>query len=1032
MNSQITSLGLRAILSTSALALTMGLTTAAHAQVTTSEVQGFVTNNNGNPVSGAMVTLTNTATGFTRSSLTDNGGAFAVRNLPVTGTYDVTVAADGYTGERVEGIALSLGGSTALNFALDGGSSSDEIIVVAQRQVLADIAVGPSATFSQVTLENAPAINRNISDIIRLDPRVYVDESRGDINSVQCVGQSSRFNSVTLDGVSMNDAFGLNANGYPTERQPFPFDAIEQVSVEIAPFDVKYGGFTACNINSVTKSGTNEIHGGAFFDYTDASLRGNSVDGNDTNFNAFDEIRYGINIGGPIIKDKLFFHVAYEKLEGANTFNSSQIIGTGDLQITQAQLDRVSEIANRVYQYDPGTTPENFDNADEKILVKLDWNISNQHRAAFTYNYNDGFNTVRSDGDSDEYEFSNHLYNRGSRIHSFSGGLYSDWSDNFSTEFRASYLDFQNDVRSVGGNDFGEIQIGARNTATIYLGGDDSRQSNQLDYTQLDLIARANYDTGNHSFLIGAERRDLDIFNLFVQHTETELRFSGNSGDLDSAIDNFENGLVDRIYYNNAPSHNSADAAADWGYAQYSVYAQDEFQLKDNLSIIAGLRYDWYSTSDLPTENPGFVADYGFSNSQTLDGENLLQPRLAATWDASSNLQVRAGAGLYSGGNPNVWLSNNYSANNIDQVGALARAGRGGQPNPIDLFAQTYSGAEDGVPNFAGYAIPDVVYDAVSTGQGSNFELNYLDPDFKIPSEWKYSLGATWMPDFNTGENIFGGLWTFQGDLLMTRGKNTAIVKRGDLVATGTRTVDVENGDGVVLGQTTVPTYSSPLMDTFVLTNSEVGNESFVASLGLSKDWDNGWAATFGYAYSNAKDVSPMTSSVGFSNYNNRAYTDPQEEVLSTSNYNIKHRFSGSASYTKDFWKDYDTRIFAFFQSGSGRPYSIVDRNPNDYYNFTPFLDGGGVLLPGEVRNSRTGPSWTKVDLKISQELPGLREGDRAQVFMVIDNLTNLLNDEWGVLDQPGFPRTLSFNQGFQTSTDASAYEIRFGANYDF
>lgn len=987
----------------------------AHAQVTTSEITGVITTETGAPVSNATVSIVNTATGFTRTVMADESGNFSLRNLSVTGLYDISVSGDGYQGERVEGVALSLGSATAMSFDLATGTTTDEVIVVGQRQILGDAAVGPSASFSLATLENAPAINRNIADIIRLDPRVYIDESRGDINSVQCVGQSSRFNSITLDGVTMNDAFGLNANGYPTERMPFPFDAIEQVSVEIAPFDVKYGGFTACNINSVTKSGTNEIHGGAFIDYTNEGLRGNSVDGRDSNFNDFDEIRYGFNVGGPIIKDKLFFHVAYEKLEGANTFNTSETIGTGDFQVSTAELADIANIANTVYQYDPGTDPSSFDNADEKILVKLDWNINSQHRASVTYDYNDGFNTVRSDGDSDEYEFSNHLYNRGSKLHSIVGAVFSDWSDNFSTEVRVGYIDLENDVRSIGGNDFGEMQIRTPRGVTVYLGGDDSRQSNKLAYNQLDLSFRANYDWNNHSFLFGAERKDLDVFNLFVQHTETEIRFN--------SIDDFRNGLADRIYYNNAPSQNPDDAAADWGYAINSIYAQDEMQVTDDLSIIAGLRYDWYNTSDKPTENPDFVSQYGFSNSQTLDGEGLVQPRFAFTWDGSDEWQVRGGIGRYSGGNPNVWLSNNYSANNIDQVGALARAGRNGQPSPIDLFAQTYSGAETGVPNFAGYAIPDVVYDAVATGQGSNFELNYLDPNFNIPSEWKFAIGTTWAPDFNTGEGIFGGLWTFQGDLMWSRGKDTAIVQRGDLIATGTR---VFNG-------VTVPTYSSPNMDTFVLTNSDIGNRSFVASLGVSKEWDTGWGMTLGYAFSDAQDVQPMTSSVAFSNYNNRAYIDPQEQVLSTSNYNVKHRVSGSVSYTKDFWKDYNTNFFAFFQHSTGRPYSLVDDNVNGYYNFTPFLsDSGGILLPGEERNGRTGPSWTKIDLKISQDLPGFRDEDRAQVFMVIDNFTNLLNDEWGVLRNPSFPRALTAGQPFSTSFDASAYQIRFGMSYDF
>ncbi|MGJ8563503.1 MAG: TonB-dependent receptor [Alphaproteobacteria bacterium] len=1006
MNTAFKTTLLSGLLGASTVALSMSLATSAMAQTTTSTIQGYVTDSNGAPLSNATVTLTNALTGFSRTATTGAGGQFAVRNLSVAGRYNVSAVSGGFQGKRVEGIALSLGGTTDLNFSLTAATEfEDEIIVVAQRNVLAEVAVGPSASFGIATLETAPAINRNIADIIRLDPRVYIDESRGDINSVQCVGQSSRFNSVTLDGTTMNDAFGLNSNGYPTERMPFPFDAIDQVSVEIAPFDVKYGGFTACNINSVTKSGTNEIHGGFFADYTSDALRGGKVDGQDTAFDDFDEIRYGFNVGGPIIKDKLFAHVSYEKLEGANTFNVNETIGTNAFQVSQADLDEIASIANTIYQYDPGTTPSSFDNADEKILVKLDWNINDNHRAAFTYNYNDGNNTVRSDGDSDEFEFSNHLYNRGSKLQSYAGAIYSDWTDNFSTELRLSYLDFANDVRPVGGTDFGEIQISTANDVTVYLGGDDSRQSNVLNYDQLDMSFRANYDLNDHSLFFGIDRQSLEVFNLFVQHTDTEIRFN--------SINDFRNGNAARVYYNNAPSQNPNDAAADWGYAINSVYGQDEWQVNDSLSVIAGLRYDWYTTDDLPTENPGFVADYGFSNSQNLDGEGLLQPRLAFTWDAKEDLQFRGGVGRYSGGNPNVWLSNNYSANNIDQVGTT-RFG-------VDLFSQTYFGAEDGVPNSAGYAIPGIVWDDVATGNGSNFELNYLDPDFKIPSDWKYSIGANWTPDFDTGEGVFGGVWAFQGDLLWSKGKDTAIVKRGDLVQNGTQVVN-----GV-----TVPIYTSPLMDSFVLTNSSVGNESFVASLGVTRDWDNGFKATLGYAYSDAKDVSPMTSSVAFSNYNNRAFIDPQEEVLATSNYNIKHRVSGSLSYTKDYWKNYDTKIFAFFQHSTGRPYSVVDKNPNSYYGFTPYLEGA-ILLPGEVRNGRTGPSWTKLDLKISQDLPGFREDDRAQVFMVIDNLTNLINDEWGVLSNPSFPRTLTPLQTPSTIIDASAYEVRFGFNYDF
>ena len=191
----------------------------------------------------------------------------------------------------------------------------------------------------------------------------------------------------------------------------------------------------ALPIYAVTKSGTNEFHGVAFFDYTSDNLRGDSLEGSDVTLADFDEKRYGIQIGGPIVKDKLFFSVAYEKLEGANTFDRGPL-GSGainEVNITQAELDEIADIARNVYNYDPGTIPSSFSNEDEKLLVKLDWNINNNHRAAFTYNYNDGFNTVESDGDIDEFEFSNHLYERGTELNQYVGQVFSDWTDNVST-----------------------------------------------------------------------------------------------------------------------------------------------------------------------------------------------------------------------------------------------------------------------------------------------------------------------------------------------------------------------------------------------------------------------------------------------------------------------------------------------------------------------------------------------------------------------------------------------------------------------
>ncbi|MEM9402657.1 MAG: TonB-dependent receptor [Pseudomonadota bacterium] len=992
---------------------------ASFAQETSSDVRVTVTDASGAPVASAEIVVRNELSGLTRSTTTDANGVASVRNLPIGTSYSVVATSEGFAGQRTSDVAINLGQTATVTFVLQSGAAIEEVVAIGQAQAVAQTAIGPSATFSLDDLQSLPAINRNITDVIRADARIFVDESRGDINAVQCVGKNPRFNSLTVDGIRLNDGFGLNSNGFPTERMPFSFDAISQVAVEIAPFDVQYGGFSACNINAVTKSGGNEISGSAFYDYTDDGLRGDTLEGDDIVTGDFSEKRYGINFGGPIIKDKLFFFAAYEKLEGANLFDRGAI-GSGavnEIPVTQAELDEIADIARTLYQYDPGPIPTSLPNEDEKLLVKFDWNINDLHRATFTYNYNDGNNFTQSDGDNDEFEFQNHLYERGAEQNAFAATLYSDWSDVFSTEVRFAYSELDNRQISVGGTDFGEIRV-ELDDVDVYLGGDDSRQANDLEYDISNIILRGNYQLGDHSISFGYERDELDVFNLFVQHTETEIRFDG--------IEDFRNGLADAIYYNNAPSNNPTDAAAVWGYATNTLYIQDEFLIGDSLTVVAGLRYDFYETDDAPGENTDFVQDYGFSNSTNLDGEGLIQPRFGFTYDLNADVTIRGGIGRYSGGNPNVWLSNNFSSNNVLQFGQRGRSfcyTGSDSRSTIDCgdpFVQVslfdpgiqWAGCEDGVPVGPGYCVPPELFNAVANGVGDNFELNYLDPDFEIPSEWKFALGLTM---------VLPTELVFSADVLVTRGENTAIVKRGDIDRVGF------TGDGY-------PIYESNREASFVLTNTEsVDNESFSLSLGLAKTFDNGFDFQLGYAYSDAEDVNPMTSSVAFSNYQNRAFFDPQEEVLSTSNYNIEHRFTGSLRWRKQVFTDSELTVALFGQANSGRPFSIAFDGTIDPYNFTPFLDfRDNVLLPGAERNDQNGTWWRKIDMRASLDFPGFSEGHRAEAFIVIDNLSNLIDDSAGVLYQHNFPRTVTVNQQESRIGDASRYEIRFGLQYDF
>ncbi|MEM9234955.1 MAG: cell envelope biogenesis protein OmpA, partial [Pseudomonadota bacterium] len=378
--------------------------------------------------------------------------------------------------------------------------------------------------------------------------------------------------------------------------------------------------------------------------------------------------------------------------------------------------------------------------------------------------------------------------------------------------------------------------------------------------------------------------------------------------------------------------------------------------------------------------------------------------------------------GVYSGGNPNVWLSNTYQATNTVQFGADGGDFGLEQNGGPSIFTLDYGMCEDGVPQGPGYCVPQLLIDAVATGTGSNFEINYLDPDYDLPADYKFSLGGTYLlpQDF-----------VLSADILYSVLKDSAVWIRGDLVQTGT----VTGPDGG-----TYPDYDQAPRSarSFVLTNSSDDAKSLLLSVGLNKSHDFGLDWAVGYAYSDAEDVHPMTSSVAFSNYVNRAFVDPQDVSAARSDYNIEHRFTALANYEKEFFQNAPTRFSAFGSLNSGRPYSITyngEVSTGDIFGFTPFLDDAeNTLYPGFSRNDQEGSWWGKVDIKIEQDIPvNVLGDDKASIYMVIDNFTNLLNDEWGILREVDFPATCEFGTPCESRIgDASRYEIRFGARYEF
>ncbi len=1057
----------------SSILLALGLSGELAAQDTSSAIRGKLVDASGNPLANATVVVQDSRTGDSRTLQSNSAGTFYATNLAVGGPYVVTVNET----KTISIDSIALGDTYNLTIDMDAPTQIEEIVVFGELNNFVDVAAGPAATFGTFELDTSVAYDRDIKDVYIIDPRFNLD---GD-SQVNCAGKHPRFNSVSLDGVPQNDRFGLNTNGYATATgMSFPYAAISQVAAELAPFDVTYGGFSACNINAVTKSGSNTWTGNAFYEYTSDSQRGDSlnIDGIDTPFDtaSFEEEIYGFSVGGPLIEDRLFIFGAYEESEEPR-FLAMGHDGSGNGEerdwLSQSDFNRIDSIARNLYDYDPGSQPGDGAQTSEKYMLRLDYNINEQHRLAAIYNYYDGIQDRASDNDDDEFEFSNHFYQKGAELETFTLMLQSQWTDAFSTEIFINTNEMIDSQVTVGPKEFGDHQISI-DRDTVYLGADDSRQANSLDWESTLYKFKGEYLVGDHILTFGFERDELDIFNQFVQHSNggeydyfddsignsaacvaltAQGRFDDPSCGL-SGIDKFELGRPSRIYYGSGGGTNvAADAAASFGYDINTLYLQDEWYLPNyNLTLVGGLRYEWFTSSDNPVFNQAFTdANGGLRNDANLDGIDILMPRLGFTWEADYNLTVRGGVGLFSGGNPNVWVSNAWSNDGFTNVQLQFRNFDGARSVFDDV---PLSGA--GRP---GFDVPQSLVDTVAAttiDNASDSRLVLIDPSYEQPGEWKYALGATYT--FDSGMQL-------DADLLYSVGQDPAYyvdLSQGQVGTTraGQPIYDFVNGE-----------------ENYMLTNSGENPVAKTASLVLRNSYDWGLDWLVGYAYTDAEDVSPMTSFVASSNFDNYAAFDIQNPRPGTSNYVAPHRFTARVSFGRDFLPGYETRITAMFYRKEGHPQShvmssgdlegdgffgrhllYVPTGPNDpnvvfgpdfdVDAFNAFVDSQDYN-PGFVGRNRNHAAWSsRLDLRIDQELP-LFFGSRARAYLKVYNLLNLIDDDMGLIHDGQF-----FSQQVVTSSlnaqgqyvyerfsnrditqlleNRSLYEIRAGIQFEF
>ncbi len=1036
----------------SAAIVALAVPAVAFAQETTSSMRGVV-NKDGQPVAGASVEIKHDPSGTTQTLTTNADGTFNANALRIGGPFTVTVSGAGVSNYQVKEVYTVIGQAYFLPIDL-GGGAGDEIVVTASKiDGAGSISQGPALVLNAEEIANVASTSRDIRDLARRDPFARLDDTPTGGRAVSFAGQNPRFNRFSVDGVPITDSFGLNPDGLPSRRSPIPLDAIGQFQTKVAPYDAREGNFQGGAINIVLRSGGNEFQGTGFYSYSDDGLSGKKtkpgpgVPTGKVVLPNFKSTNYGLQLSGPIIKDKLFFMIAGERVRANRPIAEGPVdnnAGTAISLITQAQVDQITGIARSRYNYDAGAVLNGNGDRDDRVVAKLDANLSDTQRASFTYTYtkdaiNLGQNSFPTGNQS--LGLSSNGYVSSNRLHTGVFQLNSEWSDEFSTEVRAFHKNYLRGQNPILGRGFGQFSVclaptsdrsnpgtaGAAtsiscpaNFASLVFGPDISRHSNALKTKTTGGSLLARLKRNDHDLKLFFDYSKTDIFNIFVQRTLGDYYFD--------SIADFQAGNAQRLRYQNAvPSLNPDNAAAVFGYSSYTFGVQDDIRISDALNVALGARYDLYGSSDNAALNPNFLARFGFSNRASISGRGVFQPRIGFDYTPTKRLSLRGGFGIFAGGSPDVYLSNSFSTtgiltNNIDvrQINNGTYTGGLSQANGAAILTNV-NGAQIN---------PSADAALLNASLGATATTNALDPNFKLPSQWRATLSANYKANLGP----LGDGWNIGADFFYSAVRNQVLFTDLRVVQNGLLTPDGR------------PRYSP--VTTFGDTNFDIllGNtkkgRSYVGVAHIDKEWDFGLKAGLSYTYQDIKDQAPATSSTANSNYSNGVFVDANRVAFGTSNDQVKHNFKYSLTYEKELFGDNKTTFALFGETRIGHPFSYtfqdtgarstvfgtvltgtryllyVPTGVNDplvsFDNaanaaaFDTFVNSSGLAkFRGKVapRNAFNSKWFTRLDLHVAQELPGfVSSKSKITVFADVDNFTNLLNKKWGQIREYVFP----------------------------
>lgn len=1032
--------------------LTLGLVAAlaaapAFAQSTSAGVGGQVTSNAGAPVVGAEVVITHTESGTVSRATTDASGRYNARGLRVGGPYTITITKPGEGTKTEEGVYLNLNQVNTVNAALTGDVSTLETVTAyataGGSEIFSANKMGTGTNLNRDMIEAMPSANRNIQDYMRLDPRIsQVSKADG---AISAGGQNTRYNAIRIDGIGAADPFGLESNGLPTERQPVSMDAIEEINIDLANYDTTISGGTGAVVNAVTKSGTNTFGGTVYYTYRDKDMVRDRLEGDRDDFSGFEkETTAGMTLGGPIVKDKLFFFANYEKYEREAPGIALSSTPYGNGSITDADIASVQQYMQGL-GYDVGglTTPDATTEIEE-YAVKLDWNISDDHRAALRYNKMEQ-NVMRFPGlGNSSVSLSSYWYAQPKAYESWMGEVFSNWGDNLTTEFKVSHKDYS--AVRVPGVNLPQIRINGFDGNALLLGTEQNTHVNIVESKELSLFGAATWYVGDHTVKFGFDHSDNDLMNFYGRNLNGVYEFN--------TLEDFLAGTPSR-YQLRAPRDGGsrADIPAAFTLKNTGLFVQDTWAVNYNLNVMAGVRVDMPSYSDQRLYNPRIEAEYGYNNTSLVD-KNLVQPRVGFnyTFDSDRPTQLRGGVGLFGGAAPNVWLGGAYSNTGLNYQEYDLR-------NPGAIFT----------PDASNPYIP-----GSSVAGRDNVDL--IEPGTKLPSVWKANLAfdheLPWYGITASAEVLFtkvnDALYFERLDLTGGNGAPTAYGQDGRALYWNANGLDYANFSsrdrGVVNGQNGAANRAGRpnwVGDVMLLRNTDKGR-GMQATFGLAKPMTDKWAWSLGYTYTEATEVSPLTSSQNTSNWNNTLVFNSNENVAYDSRYAIKDRITGTLEFKHNFFGDYATRFGMFYEGRSGRPFSYIYYNDfngdsagtNDLF-YVPNGRGdvefiGGVEMEnaffewlannpelaayqGQVAPANAFRSkWiNNFDVRISQELPGFFKGHKSEIALDIMNVGNLINKDWGLIEDYGFYATRRIANYAGINPETGKYVYNFTGSTD-